>query len=735
MTEIQDSQRHIAASDAWTRTRGLALSFLLSVLFLAVTAVQSIATLLFRMRGDVMKAATGDILSGEIARETAYFLAAQVLLHLAFGFLIWLLARASALAWPTVRRHLTRAIFIWFSVLAAAVIAYNAMWYPRTGIGAYYHDFVARPVGPLTIAQIIYYLAVAAAMVTLIAAAKAWYLGADQRAFLKVTGYSAGVLVIAALVTFVHGHNLTARAVAAQTQPHVIILGIDSLRLDQLRRFGGTGVTPNLDRFLETADIVRDTTTPVARTFPSWAAILSGRSPKVTGARFNLAARDSIQVNPTIGDVLRSAGYRTVYSTDEVRFANIDKSYGFDQVVTPPIGAADFVIGNYNELPLVSVIADTWLGRWLFPYSYGNRGAATLFQPRTFLTRLNREVDFDRGPVMFISHLTASHWPYFVADTPMGVVRKEHRDDRPLYRVGLQIADEMFGNLIGILERKGALKNAIVIVLSDHGEALALPQDTMIAEGSRVDGLRAPLMVMDSGHGQSVLSPVQFQVLLGFRSFGPGAGFSSSGRNLPGSATVEDIAPTLLALLGINSNPLHATGESFADTLQAVHGADRVGSASRVRFTETDLRVLPSTDGGVDEVATAKANSKFFEVSSETGRMSIRKAFAPLSLAYKERAAFNEEKLLAILPAGPDAQQFILVEKSSGQARLLLGPPGEADPQAQRLWDAAAKQFAGELRRPVSITQDDWPLIEEQWRTFFTRRNQGASPMTGGPTG
>ncbi len=36
--------------------------------------------------------------------------------------------------------------------------------------------------------------------------------------------------------------------------------------------------------------------------------------------------------NPTIADVLRQHGYQTIYSTDEVRFANIDEAYGFDQV-------------------------------------------------------------------------------------------------------------------------------------------------------------------------------------------------------------------------------------------------------------------------------------------------------------------------------------------------------------------------------------------------------------------
>ena len=174
------------------------------------------------------------------------------------------------------------------------------------------------------------------------------------------------MLAIALVSAFAAVHR-PSKAAPAQQRPNVILIGIDSLRLDQLQRFGGTGVTKHLDRFLAEADIVRDTTTPTARTYSSWTAILTGRSPLVTGARFNLAERKTVQANPTIGDVLREAGYRTIYSTDEVRFANFDESYGFDQVITPPIGAVDFVIGSYNELPLATVVANSRLGEVAVP--------------------------------------------------------------------------------------------------------------------------------------------------------------------------------------------------------------------------------------------------------------------------------------------------------------------------------------------------------------------------------
>ena len=180
----------------------------------------------------------------------------------------------------------------------------------------------------------------------------------------------------------------------------------------------------------------------------------------------------------------------------------------------------------------------------------------------------------------------------------------------------------------------------------------------------------------DFGHGQSVLSPVQYQVLLGFRTFGAsGTASRLDGRDLAGGATVEDIAPTLLDLVRVPADPLSATGQSFAPLLRGEPGVTRVGSADRVRFTETDLRVLPSTDGGVDEIATAKQNSKFFEVNKETGRMSVRKNFMPLSLAYKERAAFTDDLFLAAIPAGPDAHQYLLLDRATGNGRLLLEPP------------------------------------------------------------
>ena len=183
------------------------------------------------------------------------------------------------------------------------------------------------------------------------------------------------------------------------------------------------------------------------------------------------------------------------------------------------------------------------------------------------------------------------------------------------------------------------------------------------------------LMVADFGHGQSVLSPVQYQVLLGFRTFGSGAGFEARGRDLAGRRDGRGYCADPAGPDACPRRP--AVGHRAVVRAAAARGAgrDARGSAERVRFTETDLRVLPSTDGGVDEVATREQNSQFFEVDQQSGRMSVRRSFMPLVLAYKERAAFTDDLLLAAMPAGPDAHSTFCWIGPRGNGRLLLEPP------------------------------------------------------------
>ena len=70
----------------------------------------------------------------------------------------------------------------------------------------------------------------------------------------------------------------------------------------------------------------------------------------------------------------------------------------------------------------------------------------------------------------------------------------------------------------------------------------------------------------------------------------------------------------------------------------------------------------------------------------------------------------------------------------------MLARPDSGDPDAQRLWDALGQHYGAELKTPVSVTRDDWPVIEAAWAGFFGARepwrgNGPEYPMPPGATG
>lgn len=711
---------------------GLILAAVLSLLFLLLSAYQTAATLASRVaKTDVMAAAMEGVMSGRVVLEVAWFFGALVVLHLAMGLLAWLLALASGVLWPRVREKFPRYVVGWFALLALATVSFSALWHPRTLLGAYYHDSISRAIMGYPLGRWMYLAVILFAIAVTLGAA--WRVARATAVTLRMRVAAvvfATAIVITGFLSVFPGEPAAAIAVESK-QPHVILIGIDSLRLDQVRRYGGRGLTPRLDEFIESADLFKDATTPLARTFPSWTSILTGRSPIETRARFNLSSRKRVQSYPTIADVLRQSGYQTIFAMDEVRFANIDETYGFDKLVSPRMGAPDFILGTYNELPLSSVVINTRLGKWIFPYSYSNRGAATMYQPETFLGRLEREVSFDQ-PTLLIAHLTGAHWPYYTAGTPFGISMWDDGGlSRPLYEESLRTVDSMFGRLVEILERQGALSNAIVVVLSDHGEALSLPADTFFADGAIVEGMRTPMKMLDLGHGQSVLSPTQYHVMLGFRAFGTSQQFDARGRDFQYPVTVEDISPTILDLLGMDPAKLSPTGRSLAAVLRAGNVGEEAGLASdRIRFTETDLRVLPAQNG-FDEDATAAENSKYFEIEPENGRMSIRENMAPLAIAFKERAAFTQTSLLAAMPAGPEAMQFLYFDLAAGRGRILSAPPAVDEPEVKRLWDAMHDHYGTEMKPLVVVTRDDLPGFGEAWANYLKSLQSGRSKPSG----
>jgi hypothetical protein len=242
-----------------------------------------------------------------------------------------------------------------------------------------------------------------------------------------------------------------------------------------------------------------------------------------------------------------------------------------------------------------------------------------------------------------------------------------------------------------LLKEKGVLENAIVVVLSDHGEALGGKTDSIV----RKTGTSREIWDSLWGHGTSVLSPHQYGVVLGMRAYGRATLPGTSGiHDWP--VSLEDVRPTLEQLATGNA-PSDVDGISLLPYLADPSRA--VALKSRIRFTETDFNT-PNTLAGRYEVSgVIDEAAVFYELNRESGRVEFREMRLPALMAQKQRAAISATTLLAAIP-GPSGHgpRYLLADRREPVPRELEGPPDpKAEPEARRLWDALQGRFPGEL--------------------------------------
>lgn len=669
---------------SWKRAWGLAA--LLSVLHLAVSLAPSVRPLLMESYSSyAINAVLGaDEIGSTLLLDLGGFLAACVLLHLLLG------AGAVTLTWASEQARVSQPVrrlgvcFLWYAAMAVGFVLWSAATYPQSHAAADYGavaDVTVLGQSPATL----WAVGVCAAALGVLMTALWRTQGRILRRSLGPALLAAGAAAIT--VGFVHGQPV-ARA-AEQGRPHVIILGIDSLRPDLLRQMMESGRLPNLAAFASDAAWFPDTTTPLARTYPAWVSILTGRAPTACAIVCNLMPRDEVALAPTLPGELRRHGYRSVLATDEVRFSNIDETYGFDTLLTPTIGAAEFLISRMSDLPVLNAVVNWRIAEPLFPQVYGNRAVAHVYRPDTFVRRLRDGVDFDR-PTFLAVHLTLPHWPYLMADSQV----RDHSSggaqlqyDR--YLEMLEAADRQFGDIRAWLDAEGVLRNAIVVVLSDHGEALRRPGDSLL-EGV-ADPAIASLRVGRTGHGTSVMSAVQFQVFLGFSAHGLARGKVVPGAR-PEPAALEDVAPTLMDMLAIApSGPYD--GYSLASVVAGQPGDRRL--VERVRFTETGFNLPRLLAGDINPDWIAMRAAGFYRLNPRTGYLELRPSKLPMVNSMKERAAIHGGQLLAALPNASGGQTFVLVSRAGGEARQVDSL--DDDPVLAPMWAAMVGRFGDDL--------------------------------------
>lgn len=640
---------------------------------------------------------SGPIWGTEMASQILRYAMTQLSLHALLGTACWVMGNISALAWPRAKATLNQWSLLWSVAAIMWLLVANATMYRWSRLGEPYHELAIRQVMGfplLTWASLL--LALFAAFTVALAIVRSIATSAPRRVTRTVAISGASVALLSGMALVAHRQEPAVPAHEPAT-PDVILIGIDSLRVAEISE----ELTPNLAAFLREATVFRDTTTPLARTFPAWVSLITGRHPHSTGALVNLLPRELIDEGVTLPRALKARGYSSTYAIDEVRFSNLDESYGFDQRISPPIGATDFLLGFFADSPLSNLLTNTFAGRWLFPYGYANRAAAITYEPDTFIERLSAELPTG-GPLFLATHLTLAHWPYGWSDSNF----KSDSSSTPIpemYREALNRADRQFGEFVRLLESKQRLRNALVVIVSDHGEGLGEDSDLILHKQHRDEfpfNLGSPY-----GHGTSVLSPHQYKVLLAFRAYGHAKSLLRGPERLDYPASLEDVTPTVLELLG-HSNAAGYDGVSLAGLLDRHALADASSMPRRIRFTETEFNprgIVPGTQIKGSAIVGAAA---YYRVDSVTDRLELKTSLFEEMMRSRQYAALEGQRQLIALPRNDDQGfEYLIVEREGEEPKRLRDVPAPELSGFEDLWTALHSRFSGELGTAQSLLQ------------------------------
>ncbi|OGT42964.1 MAG: hypothetical protein A3F13_08075 [Gammaproteobacteria bacterium RIFCSPHIGHO2_12_FULL_40_19] len=617
------------------------------------------------------------------------YLFVQLGLHLGYCLLAWVVSISILRLFPRLSIDgIYPAIAIWLMGMMTILVA-NASFYPNSKFSALIHIFLFNS---FITRSIFILLGISSCSLILLA-------------LLSGIKYKPKLIVIASSIfifIMVYHSNpfepiTSKKQIATYQTPNIIIVGIDALRPDFLGFFGREIATPFMDSFLSHATVFSQALTPLARTFPSWTSILTGRYPREVGIRTNLAQQQSAHLSNSLPQLLRAAGYHTLYATDETRFSNIGTNYGFDHIITPEVGIGDFLFGTINDFPLSNLLVNTSFGRWLFPYSYGNRAAYITYQPNSFLNLLRPWLAKPNNKPLFLAiHFCLPHYPYLSAD-----ISEQDGNVIEHYQKSIEEVDKQLRSFFTMLEEDGYLQHALVVLLSDHGEALKFAGDRITEKELFLTSNRKVMNVpqfypssnddeavnQSAGHGTDVLGLSQYHTLLAFKLYHVGI---QQEKIVTSTVSLLDIKPSILDFLKL---PFTASsGQSLA---RIVNGQHEVFLKHHPIFLETDFSspAIRTIYPNIHQVLLEGIN--IFEVDPQTLHLVVKQAMNQMIINSKQYAVIDEEWMLALYPQNRNYRMPILINLQTGEwTNDMQSVYAKSSPAAQLLF--RLKMFYGE---------------------------------------
>ncbi|BAJ01966.1 sulfatase-like hydrolase/transferase [Shewanella violacea] len=581
-----------------------------------------------------------------------------LVLHVLWSIIITVSCRP----WFTIFRDAGIRTQIWLIIILShitLVLGINAYWYPTSLLGFFRDTLLVNPwiLIPLILVLCSFFIW---GLVTLIGKRLSYSL------------LAIGLFMVGISTSGSSEHY----APTDKTSPNVFIIGIDALRPDHLNfRDPDKHFTPGINQFIQQAHLYDKTYTPLGRTYVAWMSILTGQYPVTHGARFNLAPPELIKKPLPLIRELKALGYQTTYGIDERRFNQIDMEYGFDKVIGPKIGAADAIIANIGDIPLINLFLKLSVSESLFPYLYMNRAYGKAYDPLLFNRKITDSLSTKR-PNFLAVHFCQLHWPFTSKNfIDVNDATWKGNYNHFMYQTMLPKVDAQFQQFMDTLEDRGFLDNALVYLISDHGEGFMLEKDTLQGDQAKDE---AKLNVNAWGHGTNVLSQEQVNVLMAYRRFGPQEE-KQTAKKIQGIYSLTDIAPSLFEELDLS---LETKDKAFDGHILPKDMSQVIPLSV---FVESSIPVKSLNASFIDEAKVLSETMSKYEIR-DNGRAVLVPSIYQEMIAKKQRSVYFQHWQLAMLP---DYEDLILVDTRQNRWYSLEKYQGDA-PWSEMLKDLCA---------------------------------------------
>ena len=271
----------------------------------------------------------------------------------------------------------------------------------------------------------------------------------------------AGVCLSSLVATTVLSCTVAGRVTAGNPK-NVILIGIDTLRLDHISLSGlnrnGRDTTPNLRKLAEKGIAFRGAVSQAPWTMPAFASILTGRYPHEHGA-YSLSGYLPSR-NVTLAEVLREAGFAT---GGVVSHFFVDSQHGFSQGMdrfdqSNSLGHEAITSERVTDLAMRYVEDHRDKPFFLFVH---------YFDPH-YEWRDHADWDF------------SDDYTGWLRNSPLNITSLRHQRHllqeadiaylQDLYDEEIAYTDRHIGRLLDFLAQQGLDADTAVVVVADHGE-------------------------------------------------------------------------------------------------------------------------------------------------------------------------------------------------------------------------------------------------------------------------